>query len=139
MQATHGAPIGIVEGKHVLELGSGVGFLGIIVASLQQLAKTPDSASPSIWLTDVNEEVLIQCRRNVQLSCSKTLLKLIVRELTSKCPDLSSAHESVQFRVLDWEEALKPGVSPLQALLQDEVNADLILGADVVCLSSILY
>ncbi|KAE9409186.1 hypothetical protein BT96DRAFT_1012783 [Gymnopus androsaceus JB14] len=106
----------IIEGKRVLELGSGVGFLGIIAASLQQLSsRNTPSTSPSIWLTDANEEVLTLCRRNVQLPCN-----------------LSSTHQSVHFRVLDWEEALQPDVALLKAILQDEINPDVILGADIV-------
>ncbi|KAJ3936148.1 MAG: putative methyltransferase-domain-containing protein [Lentinula lateritia] len=103
---------GIIEGKRVLELGSGIGFLGIIAASLQQLSPKDTS---SLWLTDVNEEVLSQCRHNIQLSCN-----------------VSSTHKSVQFRVLDWEEALRTDHEPLVALLRDEINPDVILGADIV-------
>ncbi|GAV98902.1 Protein FAM86B1 [Lentinula edodes] len=103
---------GIIEGKRVLELGSGIGFLGIIAASLQQLSPKYTS---SLWLTDVNEEVLTQCRHNIQLPCN-----------------VSSTHKSVQFRVLDWEEALRTDHEPLVALLRDEINPDVILGADIV-------
>lgn len=76
---THDLQIDIIEGKRVLELGSGVGFLGIIAASLQQLSsRNTPSTSPSIWLTDANEEVLTLCRRNVQLPCSKTLFIRVI-------------------------------------------------------------
>ncbi|KAJ3731907.1 putative methyltransferase-domain-containing protein [Lentinula guzmanii] len=102
----------IVEGKCVLELGSGIGYLGIIVASLQQLSP---KVSSSLWLTDVNEEVLSQCRRNVQLPCN-----------------ISSTHKSVEFRVLDWEEVLHSNVKPLENLLQNQINPDVIIGADIV-------
>ncbi|KAJ4485676.1 putative methyltransferase-domain-containing protein [Lentinula aciculospora] len=102
----------VVEGQRVLELGSGIGFLGIIVASLQQLSSMDAS---SLWLTDVNEEVLAQCQRNLQLPCN-----------------ISAFHKSVQFRVLDWAEALRTSIKPLEALLQDEINPDVILGADII-------
>lgn len=46
--------------------------------------------------------------------------------------DLSSTHRTVHFRVLDWEEALQPDVALLEAILQDEINPDVILGADIV-------
>ncbi|KAF9074982.1 hypothetical protein BDP27DRAFT_1287196 [Rhodocollybia butyracea] len=101
----------IVEGKRVLELGSGIGFLGIIASSLQQLA----SEGGAIWLTDVNNEVLSQCQRNVQLPCN-----------------LSSTHQFIHYRSLDWVEALQPDVGPLEALLQDEIDPDIVLGADIV-------
>jgi tRNA1(Val) A37 N6-methylase TrmN6 len=57
----------LVTSKHVLELGSGVGFLGIIVATLQQLSKT----SGSVWLTDLDDEVLSRCRDNLILPRSE--------------------------------------------------------------------
>jgi protein-lysine N-methyltransferase EEF2KMT len=64
----------LITNKTILELGSGSGFLGIIVASLQQSDRTYDEgihASGPIWLTDVNDMVLSRCRDNVQLPCSK--------------------------------------------------------------------
>lgn len=60
----------LVRNKRVLELGSGAGFLGIIIASLQQSCVSNQSSS-SLWLTDVNEEVLARCRHNLQMSCSE--------------------------------------------------------------------
>ncbi|KAF5392400.1 hypothetical protein D9757_002298 [Collybiopsis confluens] len=94
----------IVQGKRVLELGSGVGFLGTIIASLQQLKKPTSS---SIWLTDVNQEVLTQCQH------------------------LSSGNQDVHFQLLDWDEALKPDVKVLEELLQ-HINPDVIICADVI-------
>ena len=69
----------LVISMRVLELGSGVGFLGIIVASLQQLLKTTnlsnnrltDLSPGSLWLTDLNDEVLSRCRDNLNLPCSE--------------------------------------------------------------------
>lgn len=64
----------LVTSKRVLELGSGVGFLAIIVASLQLLqvpsAKIASSGS-SLWITDINDDVLARCRDNINLPCSK--------------------------------------------------------------------
>ena len=66
----------LVISKRILELGSGVGLLGIIVATLQQLSKTanaqlPDLSPGSLWLTDLNDEVLSRCRDNINLPCSE--------------------------------------------------------------------
>ncbi|KAJ3721891.1 putative methyltransferase-domain-containing protein [Lentinula raphanica] len=102
----------VVEGKRVLELGSGIGYLGIIVASLQRLAFKDTS---SLWLTDVNDSVLSQCRQNIQLPCN-----------------ISSTHKSVEFRTLDWEDVSRPNVGILKTLLRDEIKPDIILGADIV-------
>jgi protein-lysine N-methyltransferase EEF2KMT len=71
-----------ITSKRVLELGSGVGFLGIIVATLQQLelssktanARLTISSPGSLWLTDLNDEVLSRCRDNLNLPCSEYLL-----------------------------------------------------------------
>ncbi|KAJ3845499.1 putative methyltransferase-domain-containing protein [Lentinula raphanica] len=102
----------VVEGKRVLELGSGIGYLGIIVASLQRLAFKDSS---SLWLTDVNDSVLSQCRQSIQLPCN-----------------ISSTHKSVEFRTLDWEDVSRPNVGILKTLLRDEIKPDIILGADIV-------
>lgn len=53
--------------------------------------------------------------------------------LTQQCLlDLSSTHQFIHYRSLDWVEALQPDVGPLEALLQDEINPDIVLGADIV-------
>jgi methylase of polypeptide subunit release factors len=56
-----------VQGKRVLELGSGSGFLGILIAQMQLRAACPSA----IWLTDINESVLDRCRANVALAPSE--------------------------------------------------------------------
>lgn len=60
--------------SNVLELGSGTGFIGILVASLQLHAAIPpfDRKIPSVYLTDVNSNVLVRCQNNVRLPCSKS-------------------------------------------------------------------
>lgn len=55
----------------MLEFGSGAGFLGIIVATLQN---TQLQGRGEIYLTDVNPEVLRRCCHNIQLPCSKNIL-----------------------------------------------------------------
>jgi hypothetical protein len=62
-----------VNTANVLELGSGTGFIGILVASLQLHAAMPpfDRQMPSVYLTDVNSTVLVRCQNNVRLPCSK--------------------------------------------------------------------
>ncbi|KAJ7508581.1 hypothetical protein B0H11DRAFT_1848194 [Mycena galericulata] len=106
----------LVHGKRILELGSGIGFLGSVVASLQLLQRPTDGSTPGkIWMTDINDSVLSRCRDNIQLPCN-----------------LSSSHPDVECCFLDWSTALDPdGVVPLTSLLEEELDADLILGADI--------
>ena len=57
-----------------LELGSGVGFLGTVVAKIQNVEKRnlrKQGSDVSLWLTDCNEEVLKRCKENVYLPCSE--------------------------------------------------------------------
>lgn len=51
---------------HVLELGCGVGLLGILIASLQ------NSKTDSLEMTDVSEAILNTCQRNVLLPRSRS-------------------------------------------------------------------
>ncbi|KAJ6541859.1 hypothetical protein B0H19DRAFT_958647 [Mycena capillaripes] len=103
----------LVHRKRILELGSGVGFLGSLVASLQLL---DDSNPGMVCMSDINDSVLQRCRDNVQLPCN-----------------LSSSHPDVRCCFLDWSAALDPdGIAPLTSLLHDELDPDLILGADIV-------
>jgi hypothetical protein len=47
--------------------------------------------------------------------------------------DRSSYHPSVNYHLLDWSAVLDPVTfSPLMRLLRDQINADLIVGADIV-------
>ncbi|KAJ8084656.1 hypothetical protein PM082_003431 [Marasmius tenuissimus] len=100
----------LIRNRRILELGSGIGFLGIVVASLQQLLR----GVSSLWLTDVNEDVLSQCRQNLSLDCN-----------------LSSKHPDVHYRTLDWFDALEDEQGGLHSFLR-ECSAEIILGADVV-------
>ena len=45
--------------------------------------------------------------------------------------DASSSHPAVQYRSLDWSDALGSNVTVLQSFLE-EVQADIVLGADLV-------
>ncbi|THV06587.1 hypothetical protein K435DRAFT_743723 [Dendrothele bispora CBS 962.96] len=108
----------LVRNARILELGSGIGFLGIILATLQKLNDSSGAAQNRdrcIWLTDVNEDVLSQCHRNLQLDCN-----------------LSSTYSAVHYRTLDWSDALSPDTIPLTKLLQDEIDPNLVLGTDIV-------
>lgn len=59
--------VGMVKSARVLELGSGVGLLGIIVATLQL---DSEYSGGHLTLSDVNEEVLYRCTNNTRLTCS---------------------------------------------------------------------
>jgi protein-lysine N-methyltransferase EEF2KMT len=66
---------GIVRDQTVLELGCGTGFLGIVVATLQQKYKkfhqSHSQALPAVLMTDINAGVLSRCHDNVRLRCSE--------------------------------------------------------------------
>ena len=57
----------LVQQTRVLELGSGVGFLGIVAATLQV---SHGHTRGTLTLTDVNDEVLVTCGKNSSLPCS---------------------------------------------------------------------
>ncbi|KAL1732085.1 hypothetical protein EV714DRAFT_282946 [Schizophyllum commune] len=106
----------LIANKRILELGSGIGFLGIICASVQLLNQTTENApAPHLWLTDVNDDVLTRCKANVQLPCN-----------------LSCDHPNVHYRNLDWVE-FNQSTSRTAALADmDVLDEDVILGADIV-------
>jgi protein-lysine N-methyltransferase EEF2KMT len=56
--------------KTVLELGSGTGFLGLIVADIQ-VNGSGTTGRDALYLTDVNGDVLRRCHENTRLSCSE--------------------------------------------------------------------
>jgi len=117
--------------KSILELGSGIGFLGIIVGTLQ-LAKG-SSQSGSLWLTDVSDEVLQRCRENLSLPCS-TLRFFDLLLLRSCCQDSLSLHPALHYLKLDWSDSINAdGLnSSFARLIHEKVDPDLIIGADIV-------
>ena len=46
--------------------------------------------------------------------------------------DTSSSHPNIDYRSLDWSDALDSTESPHRSVLHDEIKADVILGADLV-------
>ncbi|KAJ7492140.1 hypothetical protein FB451DRAFT_518234 [Mycena latifolia] len=103
----------LVHCQRILELGAGSGFLGSVVAALQLLGPAPPG---TLWMSDINDAVLSRCRDNVLLPCNS-----------------SSAHPDARCCFLDWSAALDAdGIAPLTSLLNDEIDPDLILGADIV-------
>ncbi|TEB38770.1 hypothetical protein FA13DRAFT_1785061 [Coprinellus micaceus] len=105
-----------VLGKSILELGSGIGFMGIVIASLQVLCRAQDMPLPKLWLTDVDETVLLTCRRNLELPCN-----------------LSFSHDAVKTVRIDWFEALDDIAAPrLQSIICEEMDPELIIGSDIV-------
>ncbi|KDQ09453.1 hypothetical protein BOTBODRAFT_179004 [Botryobasidium botryosum FD-172 SS1] len=156
----------IVRSKRVLELGSGVGFLGILIAGIQQSALgdndgTLSSGSdmregvPSLCLTGVNTSVLARCHENIRHSCSKLKNSTCIPEALllnnpypQMCPrflakkDGVASHPSLHIRSLDWTDAIEDHVDSTRrdALLGffHEIDPDVILGADLVYDSTIL-
>ncbi len=63
----------------MLELGSGVGFLGVLIAQLQLdairesglIMATQDDVGSSLVMTDVNDAVLTRCYDNILLPPSE--------------------------------------------------------------------
>lgn len=112
----------LVAHHTVLELGSGTGFLGILIASLQlrfdlTSADPTDGAQsaspPTIYLTDANPCVLDRCQHNMKLACNR-----------------SSCHPNIEYRLLDWCDAISSPDSLASFLANTDV--EIILGADVV-------
>jgi protein-lysine N-methyltransferase EEF2KMT len=126
--------VGIVNNKRVLELGSGTGFLGIIIATLQiQQSGIPSDTNGSLWLTDINEEVLARCHHNLRLPCSKRLGDFTVVHPDSVSEDRSSSHPNIQCRTLDWFAALNADEKPSLDSLLSKIDSNVVLGADIVC------
>ncbi|KAH8102379.1 hypothetical protein BXZ70DRAFT_776144 [Cristinia sonorae] len=55
-----------VQGKSIVELGSGIGLLGIIMATVQ----VQSQSSSTLCLTDGRPDVLRRCQSNLSLPCS---------------------------------------------------------------------
>lgn len=113
----------VVTGARILELGSGTGLLGLLVATLQRLAwsnagcggDTNLGERPCIYLTDVNEEVLVRCSSNLNLPCN-----------------MLQESSDVHVRALDWTDAVDLDRQQYVRGLLDEINPDVVLAADVV-------
>lgn len=106
--------LALLANKSVLELGSGTGFLGLIVADIQ-VGHGGMSGSSVLYLTDINEDALRRCRENMQLPCNA-----------------SSRYENLFVKSLDWFDTLAGDrVRDLVAFM-DNVGPDLILGADIL-------
>ncbi|KAF8079091.1 putative methyltransferase-domain-containing protein [Lyophyllum atratum] len=106
---------GLLKDKRILELGSGTGFLGIIITRLQQ-SSSPNTPCSALWLTDVNEDVLARCRDNIQMPCNR-----------------SSSCSQVHYSFLDWTDSQNHERKiRLKSLLQNDIDADLVLGADII-------
>ncbi|KAG1774020.1 hypothetical protein EV702DRAFT_1127831 [Suillus placidus] len=109
-----------IRDQTVLELGCGSGFLGIIVATIQQKFNERHQSHrqplPAVLLTDVNAGVLSRCRDNVQLRCNQ-----------------SSNHPNITFSTLDWFDALSlpPSENAVTAFLS-KASAGVVIGADIV-------
>jgi len=121
-----------------LELGSGIGFLGIIVGALQQ-QQTRRGPSSSLWLTDINDQVLDRCRQNLKLKCSRLKSQWHI-SLTLTIPpllDVTSSHPSINFLKLDWFSSVNAELESRDyqsflSLIHDKVKPDIIIGADIV-------
>jgi len=104
----------------VLELGCGSGFLGIIVATIQQTfnkrRQSHHQPLPAVLLTDVNAGVLSRCRDNIRLRCNQ-----------------SSNHPNITFSTLDWFDAfsLPLGENAVTSFLS-KAGAGIVIGADIV-------
>jgi predicted nicotinamide N-methyase len=109
-----------IRDQTVLELGCGSGFLGIIVAAIQQKFNERHESHrqpmPAVLLTDVNGEVLSRCRDNVQLCCNQ-----------------SSNHPNITFSIFDWFDALSllRSENTMTAFLS-KANVGVVIGADIV-------
>ncbi|KAI0095225.1 putative methyltransferase-domain-containing protein [Irpex rosettiformis] len=107
----------LVRGKSILELGSGIGLLGLLLSALQ----VSDAKPGRIILTDVNPQVLSRCEENLALPCNR-----------------SSQHKSLMTQELDWNDALQESRRPIINDLLRRISPELVIGADVVFDPSII-
>ncbi|KAF9446125.1 hypothetical protein P691DRAFT_777095 [Macrolepiota fuliginosa MF-IS2] len=110
----------LVESKRVLELGCGIGFMGAVTAAIQIRHWTEDNDNGyqygSLYLTDVNDDVLSRCRDNLRLACNS-----------------SSSHPDIHVQTLDWFASLDSyRERALVSLLDNEIKPNIVLGADIV-------
>ncbi|KAB5595046.1 Methyltransferase [Ceratobasidium theobromae] len=104
----------------ILELGSGAGLLGLVIATIQQLARPNADANhlretPCICMTDVDEDVLRRAIDGLNFS-----------------QDMVDGNPNVHVRALDWTDSLNPDRRVHVQSLLEEIDADVILAADVV-------
>ncbi|KAG1836592.1 hypothetical protein DFJ58DRAFT_818280 [Suillus subalutaceus] len=109
-----------IRDQTVFELGCGSGFLGIIVATIQQKFNERHESHrqplPAVLLTDVNAGVLSRCRDNVQLRCNQ-----------------SSNHPNITFSTLDWFDALSlPCSESMMTAFLSKASVGVVIGADIV-------
>lgn len=126
---------GVVQNHRVLELGSGAGFLGLVMAALQMERNC--STRTALVLSDVNPEVLSRCRQNFHLPCSEytQLRSLTSPHLTRGFSDRTVRHSSLDFRLLDWSDALDSHnnhLDPKSPIMEALNGIDTIIGADLV-------
>lgn len=129
-----------MHAKRILELGSGAGFLGLIVAAVQTRSTfLPLENRSALWLTDVNDAVLQVCQRNVRLTCSAYQPDLFEdTSLNRIFLDASSRHPNIRVSPLDWTDAGDGGQNMSMRTWLSEVDPDLVLGADIVSTSAFL-
>ncbi|KAF8528297.1 hypothetical protein JB92DRAFT_3107263 [Gautieria morchelliformis] len=115
----------LVQGRRVLELGSGAGFLGLTMATLQmdRLDNFSGISLPTLVLSDINSDVLSRCRQNFLLPCNRM-----------------ESHPSLDFRLLDWSDALdSEGNLDFNSAVNETLkDVDIIVGADLVYDASIV-
>jgi hypothetical protein len=111
----------IVRHSCVLELGSGVGFLGAVVACIQ------NGSPPSrLYLTDINAQVLERCQDNIRLRCSRFISHFALR--------FSGPRRCVNIHELDWFDVVISGFkdeTPSQSFIR-RIAPTVIIGADIV-------
>ena len=110
----------LVEGKSVLEIGAGVGMLGLVCARLH---------ATSVCLTDVFQPILDNLYMNVQLNRSD------FESLFQDTPNLSEPAAipqdcDVSVKSLDW---YKIGNQTRSDALDEKQKFDLIVGSDLIC------
>lgn len=114
-----------VQDRNLLELGSGAGFLGLVVARLQlnDYDARLKTTHPSLALSDVNSDVLQRCHQNFHLPCNNM-----------------NRHPCLQYVSLDWSDAQDQSTleNPYSTLNQTLRKADAIIGADLVYDDSIV-
>ena len=119
------------------DIGCGIGFLGILIAQLQLSASKNDFEQTdgqnlgSIWLTDCDAGVLSKCKENIFLPCSESVP--ISEKTTPICAqDNLQHHPHIKLCLLDWFEALDTENSDRLRSLLDEIDPEIIVGADLV-------